>query len=181
MNLQDYPDEIRDDIEDQSLDILEQIKDDVIVIGGWAVRALLGKKHKRYTLDVDAVASKDRFDAIIDKLREFDLKPSEADWGIKYHKKYVPEVYLSEELKSEIESIEIRIEISEPLIKEYETHHYKGWGYSNKKFGIPRSSKTVDFRVGQRCRFKNCGYSRRRHYYGYHFVCGYRAVYSKGS
>jgi len=83
MNLQDYPDEIKNDIEDQSLDILEHMRDDVIVIGGWAVRALLGKEHKRYTLDVDGVTSKDKFDAVIDKLIKLDLKPSKAEWGDK--------------------------------------------------------------------------------------------------
>ena len=124
MNLQDYPDEIRDDIEDQSLDILEHIMGDIVVIGGWAVRALLGKEHKRYTLDVDGVTSKEKFDIVMAKLSKLDLKPSEAEWGIKYHKKYVPEVDIPEKLKSEIESTELRIEISEPLIKEHETHHY---------------------------------------------------------
>ncbi len=83
MNLQDYPVEIKDDIEDQSLDILENIKNDIVVIGGWGVRALLGKNHKRYTLDVDGVTSKDKFDIVTDKLSRLDLKSSEAEWGIK--------------------------------------------------------------------------------------------------
>ena len=47
MNLEDFPEPIKKDIEDQSLSILEQIKEDIIVIGGWAVRALTGDKHSR--------------------------------------------------------------------------------------------------------------------------------------
>ncbi len=131
MNLEDFPVEIRDDIEDQSLDILENIKDDIVVIGGWAVRALLGKNHKRYTLDVDGVTSKEKLDIVTDKLSRLDLKPSEAEWGIKYYRKYVPKVDIPEKLKLEIESIELRIEISEPLIKEYKTHHYFEFSLTN--------------------------------------------------
>ncbi len=51
MNLQEYPEPIKQDIEDQSLSILKHINDDVIVIGGWAVRALVGEKHGRYILE----------------------------------------------------------------------------------------------------------------------------------
>ena len=34
MNLEQFPTEIKNDIEDQSLSILEKIKDRIIVIGG---------------------------------------------------------------------------------------------------------------------------------------------------
>ena len=125
MNLEGFPVEIRNDIEDQSLDILEIIIDDIVVIGGWAVRGLLGKKHKRYTLDIDGVASKDKLDVVTDKLSKLELKTSETDWGIKYHKKYIPKVDIPEELTSRVDSIELRIEISEPLIKEDETHYFE--------------------------------------------------------
>jgi len=125
VNLEGFPVEIRDDIEDQSLDILENIIDDIVVIGGWAVRGLLGKNHKRYTLDVDGIASKDKLDVVTDKLSKLDLKSSEADWGIKYHKKYMPKVDIPEDLISRVDSIELRIEISEPLIKEDETHYFE--------------------------------------------------------
>jgi len=64
MNLEDFPEDVKNDIEDQSLSIFEHIKDDIVVIGGWAVRALLGKKHGRYTLDVDGVANENDFDYI---------------------------------------------------------------------------------------------------------------------
>ncbi len=36
MNLEDLPIEILEDIENQSLEILNEIKEDIIVIGGWA-------------------------------------------------------------------------------------------------------------------------------------------------
>jgi hypothetical protein len=125
VNLEGFPVEIRNDIEDQSLDILEIIIDDIVVIGGWAVRVLLGKEHKRFTLDVDGVTSKDKLDVVKDKLIKLDLKPSKAEWGIKYHKKYIPKVDIPEELISRVDTIELRIEISEPLIKEDETHYFE--------------------------------------------------------
>ena len=50
MNLEGFPESIKKDIEDQSLSILEHIKDDIIVIGGWAVRALTEDKHGRLYL-----------------------------------------------------------------------------------------------------------------------------------
>ena len=56
MNLQEYPTRIKNDIEDQSLQLLSLIKDSLVVIGGWGVRAHAQKNHKRYTLDIDAVA-----------------------------------------------------------------------------------------------------------------------------
>jgi len=40
-------------------------------------------------------------------------------------------VDIPEKLKSEIELIELRIEISEPIIKEYETHHYFEFNLNN--------------------------------------------------
>ena len=55
MNLEEFPEPIKKDIEDQSLSILEYIADDIIVIGGWAVRALTGDKYGRYTLDIAGV------------------------------------------------------------------------------------------------------------------------------
>jgi hypothetical protein len=147
MNLADYPIEIKNDIEDQSLDILEYIVDDVIVIGGWGVRALLGKKHQRYTLDVDSVTSKDKFDIITDKLSKLDLKNNEAEWGIKYYKKYIPKVDIPENFDSEIE---LRIEISEPLIKEFSTHHYFEFSLTNyvkKDIDYRNKSKVLSVNV----------------------------------
>jgi len=41
MNINKLPGQVRDDIEMQSLLILKHIAEDIVVIGGWAVRALL--------------------------------------------------------------------------------------------------------------------------------------------
>ena len=59
MNLEEFPDEVKKDIEDLSLELLKEINEHVIVIGGWAVRALIGDEQKRYTLDIDGVTSVD--------------------------------------------------------------------------------------------------------------------------
>ncbi len=37
IDIDQLPEQIKDDIEDQSLDILQQIQKYVVVIGGWAV------------------------------------------------------------------------------------------------------------------------------------------------
>jgi hypothetical protein len=150
MNLQDFPEEIKNDIEDQSLDVLENIKDEIVVIGGWAVRALLGKDHKRYTLDVDGVTTKDKFEIITTKLGKFDLKPEEVEWGIKYFKKYEPRVKIPEEIKSNIELVELRIEISEPVIKEMDTHHYFEFSlinYVQRNIEYKNEPKTISVKV----------------------------------
>ena len=68
MNIEEFPEDIKNDIEDQSLSIFDAIKDDVIVIGGWAVRAHLGEDHHRYTLDVDGVTDKETLDRIKRKI-----------------------------------------------------------------------------------------------------------------
>lgn len=41
--MQQLPKQIRDDVEDQSLDILQQIQQYIVVIGGWAVRSYTTK------------------------------------------------------------------------------------------------------------------------------------------
>ena len=50
MNVARIPPQVRDDIEDQSLAILEAVADHVVVIGGWAARAVLGPVHGRFSL-----------------------------------------------------------------------------------------------------------------------------------
>jgi len=45
VNLEELPLEIKNEIEDQSLEILEPIKEKIIVIWGWGVRAHLGPQH----------------------------------------------------------------------------------------------------------------------------------------
>ena len=124
MNLEDFPEPINKDIEDQSLSILEQIKDDIIVIGGWAVRALTGDKHGRYTLDIDGVTDAGKMNEIESKLSAIGMNVRKNEWGIQFSHKYNPSVKVPEDIKGAIEQLELRIEISGPKIKESQTHHY---------------------------------------------------------
>ena len=82
MNLEDFPEPIKKDIEDQSLSILEQINDDILVIGGWAVRALIGDKHGRYTLDVDGVTDAKKMSKIESKLSNIGMNVRKTEWCI---------------------------------------------------------------------------------------------------
>ncbi len=124
MNFEDFPEPIKKDIEDQSLSILEQIKDDLIVIGGWAVRALTGDKHGRYTLDIDGITDSVKMSKIKSKLSAIGMNIRKNEWGIQFYHKYDPHVQIPEEIREAIEQVELRIEISGPRIKEAQTHHY---------------------------------------------------------
>lgn len=44
--------------------------------------------------------------------------------GIQFLKKYKPSVSVPEALREEVEKIQIRIEISEPMITEFQTPHF---------------------------------------------------------
>jgi len=124
MNFEDFPEAIKKDIEDQSLSVLEQIKEDIIVIGGWAVRALTGDKHGRYTLDIDGVTDDVKMRGIELKLSAVGMKARRNEWGIQFYHKYNPRVQIPEEIREAIEQVELRIEISGPRIKESRTRHY---------------------------------------------------------
>ncbi|MBU2565334.1 MAG: hypothetical protein KJ655_03660 [Candidatus Thermoplasmatota archaeon] len=124
MNLEGLPVVVKNDIEDQSLSLLGIIKNDVIVIGGWAVRALTGRKHARYTLDIDGVTAKEKLPVIKQRLGSAGLAAKDSDWGTQFYKKYIPHVDIPDEVRKTVENIELRIEISEPRIKEFQTHHY---------------------------------------------------------
>ena len=124
MNLEEFPEPIKKDIEDQSLSILEHIKDDIIVIGGWAVRALTENKHSRYTLDIDGVTDKNDMGTIESKLSKLGMGVRRNEWCIQYYHKYHPKVQVPEDIKKDVEKIELRIELSGPKIKESHTHHY---------------------------------------------------------
>lgn len=124
MNLEELPVVVKNDIEDQSLSLLEIIKDDVIVIGGWAVRALTGKKHDRYTLDIDGITVKEKLPMIKQKLKASGLAAKDSEWGVQFYKKYILHVDIPDEIRKTVENIELRIELSEPRIKEFQTHHY---------------------------------------------------------
>ena len=124
MNIEKLPTDIRNDIENQSLRILAKISDEIIVIGGWAVRAHLGENHHRYTLDVDGVSHERNLANIERELECFGFTANHPEWGIQFLKRYRPSVVIPNDLKGLIENIDIRIEISEPRIKEAGTNHF---------------------------------------------------------
>jgi hypothetical protein len=125
MNLEEFPEGVKKDIEDQSLSILEVIKDDIMVIGGWAVRALAGASHARYTLDIDGIADERDLPAITKKLNHVGLKSRVSDWGTQFFQKYEPKSKIvDQQVLERVTEVELRIEVSKPKIKELQTHHY---------------------------------------------------------
>ncbi len=143
MNLEQFPTDIKNDIEDQSLSILDKIKDRIVVIGGWAVRAHIGENHHRYTLDVDGVTDKKNIEVIRGEMVEHGFEVHHPEWGIQFLKKYEPIVTISEAIREEVEKIQIRIEISEPRITEFQTPHF--FEFSLSDFEI----KGISFRDGR--------------------------------
>ena len=124
MNIEEYPKEIKEDIEDVTLAILEHIKDRIIVIGGWAVRAHLGNEHSRHTLDVDSVAGKEDIPFISAKLKDLDLREDRTERGIRFLKPYRSTANPNGSLKGSVKKHQIRIDISEPRIGESGASHY---------------------------------------------------------
>lgn len=122
MNLESFPRKIKENIEDQSLELLEGINENLLVIGGWAVRGLLGEKHERYTLDIDAVASEKGRQQVKATLMASGMQPKDAKWGIQYFKQYDPTVEVPDDV--DISQVQLRIEISGPRITEFATPHY---------------------------------------------------------
>jgi hypothetical protein len=142
MNLEEFPESIKKDVEDQSLAILAEIAEDVVVIGGWAVRALAGESHKRYTLDVDCVASPEALPEIEKKLEALGLKIERHGRGLLFHKEYEPPTGIPEGVREKSREIMLRIEISPPRIKEAGTPHYFEFSLEKyKKAEIPFHSK----------------------------------------
>jgi len=124
VNIEDFPDPVKKDIEDSSLSVLEHINDDIIVIGGWAVRALIGDKHGRYTLDIDGVTDKSGMKIVESTLSKLGMNIRRTEWGIQFYHKYDPRIKIPEYIRDKIEKVELRIEISGPRIKESQTSHY---------------------------------------------------------
>ncbi len=112
MNVEKIPLEVRDDIEDQSLGILEAVADHVVVIGGWAVRAVLGPVHGRFSLDVDAVAAPEDIERVRGILEGMGFEPLETDLGIRMFASYEPRVDVGHLDPGVLEGIELRVEVS---------------------------------------------------------------------
>lgn len=126
VSIEQLPQQIRDDIEDQSIDILQQIQQHTVVIGGWAVRSYATNplKSARYTLDIDAVATPENIKVVHGILIKKGFVPSEErDWGIQFYKPYQPNLKISYDAVL-FKDLQIRIEISPSRIHEIDTHHY---------------------------------------------------------
>jgi len=126
VNIEQLPHQIRDDVEDQSLYILQQIQQHIVVIGGWAVRSYTTYplKSVRYTLDIDAVATPENIKTVHDILIKKGFVSSEGrDWGILFFKPYQPDLKVSCD-PALFKDLQIRIEISSSRIYEIDTHHY---------------------------------------------------------
>jgi len=150
MNLEDFPEEVKRDIKDQSLSILEQIKDDIIVIGGWAVRALTDNKHGRYTVDIDGVTDIKKINKIESKLSSAGMNIRRYEWGVQFYHKYDPHVQIPEKIREATEQVELRIEISGPRIKESQTHHYFEFGlteFEEKEISYHNKEEKVNVKV----------------------------------
>jgi len=150
MNIEQFPEDIKNDIEDQSLSIFERIKDDIIVIGGWAVRAHLGEGHHRNTLDVDGVTDKDTLEKIKRELVAMGFEAKDPEWGIQFLKRYEPGVVVPEEILKEVEKVQIRIEISEPRITESNTPHFFEFSLTEfvvKEISYHNTDRKVEARV----------------------------------
>lgn len=150
MNIEQFPEDLKNDIEDQSLSIFERIKDDIIVIGGWAVRAHLGEGHHRYTLDVDGVTDKETQERIKGELVELGFEANDPEWGIQFLKTYEPSVDVPVTISKEVEKVQIRIELSEPRIYESNTPHYFEFSltdFETKELPFHNGDKTVIAKV----------------------------------
>jgi hypothetical protein len=151
MNLEEFPEEVKEDIEDQSLAILKIIKDDIIVIGGWAVRALTGERHSRYTLDIDGIIDEKKISQIKKKLETVGLKSRDSEWGILFYRKYEPKLKITDkEIRKSVNEVELRIEISGPRIKEFRTRHYFEFSlsdYVTREVSFRKLDSKIDIKV----------------------------------
>jgi len=149
MNLQEYPTRIKNDVEDQSLQLLSLIKDSLVVIGGWGVRAHAEKNHGRYTLDIDAVADEKGVQKTKNILSSEGLSCQSTDWGFQFHTPYEPSFPLSEQ-ERKLVLPELRVEISGPWIKELQTDHYFEFSltdYETKKICFHTVDKALFIQV----------------------------------
>ena len=150
MNLEELSEPVKKDIEDQSLEILEEIASRIVVIGGWGVRAHLGEGHHRYTLDVDGVTDEETLGELRELFISMGFDDKSVVWGIKFFKKYVPRVEVPVGMETLVDEMELRIEISPPRIKEHDTHHYFEFSlteFETREIPYHNKDKSVKVRV----------------------------------
>ena len=124
MNVERIPQEVRDDIEDQSLGILEAVADHLVVIGGWAVRAVLGPVQGRFSLDVDAVAAPEGIEIVRRVFEDMGFDLLETERGVRMFAPYDPKVDVRDLDPEVLEGIEVRLEVSGHRMYDVETKHY---------------------------------------------------------
>jgi hypothetical protein len=155
LNLEQLPEPIAEDIEVQSLALLETVRDRVVVIGGWGVRAWTHEIATRNTMDVDGVAKREDMGSITRTLREEGLlAASQGDWGVRFHKRYSPSMREAEEAVGQspdfLREIELRIEVSQPRIYEKRTPHYFEFDLGRavwKRISSRRNTTSTECRV----------------------------------
>ncbi|NOQ55031.1 MAG: hypothetical protein GQ558_10570 [Thermoplasmata archaeon] len=150
MNIRQLPAVFKEDIEDASLSLLSEVNDRLILIGGWAVRAHLGDSHGRFTLDVDGVSNERDLASIRQRLMALGLKEERTDWGVKFWSKYTPREPVPDEVKSTLKAIELRVEISGPVTKDIDTHHYFEFSltdFDQKEIAYHRKDAALKVRV----------------------------------
>jgi hypothetical protein len=150
MNIHELPLEIKEDIEDSSLDLLAGIVDHIVLIGGWAVRAHLGEGHGRFTLDVDGVADEADLVHVRERMRALGLKEVLTDWGLKFWQEYSPRVPVPDGFGAAVEPVEMRVEVSGPVTKDVDSHHYFEFSldvYDTLELGYHRRDASLEVRV----------------------------------
>lgn len=115
--------ETKKDLERQSLETIAPIKDKIVIIGGWAARAWGGGKHKRFTFDIDGVASEKNLRRVRNKLADVGMKMHPTSWGVKFSKPYTPTPGIGAQ-PGDI-GIQIKIELSPPRIHEDSDHYFE--------------------------------------------------------
>lgn len=71
-----------------------------------------------------------------------------ADWGIRYFRRYRPEVEVPDRMRSDIEGLQLRVEVSGPRITELRTHHYFEFSLSDyEKKDLRYNGKQRSFEV----------------------------------
>ena len=114
--LRELPKRAKDALEHRSLDLLSDVTEDIVVIGGWAARAWSGRKHIRYTYDIDGVADERGLERAHEKLTDLRLSPQKTEWGYIYT--------APSRVPGAPEGLLIKIELSLPRIYDIDGLHY---------------------------------------------------------
>lgn len=120
MKLHMLPGKVKNDIENESLNALREIKEHILVIGGWAARAHEGNKHIRYTFDIDGVANDWGLKRTRQTLEEKKFSIVDKEWGYRATIPYPTSG--GRDIGSK--DLKIKVEVSKPRIYEIDGSHY---------------------------------------------------------